>query len=115
MSCQPNKPISSSVCRPDIPYPQISPESVPSLISNLTYALYGQIGKSIANGKVVWNIPCDPNNTASITGFPRLAGEGLLCYILRVLPSLPTTGGGNAGDLANATTLTPQQYGAIGD
>ena len=116
MSCQPNKTTYGSVCRPDIPYPQISAESVPSLISNLTYALYGQIGKSVSNGKVVWNVPCDPNNTASIAGFPRKAGEGLLCYILRVLPNLPTNnGGGGGGDLANATTLYPKDYGAKGD
>jgi hypothetical protein len=72
-------------CRKDIPYPSVSSESVPSLIDNLVYALYGTINKSVINRRVVWNIPCDPNNTALINNIPRLAGEGLLCYIIRVL------------------------------
>jgi len=72
-----------SVCQLDKPYPIVSSESVPSLISNLTYALYGQITKSVVNGQIVWNIPCDPNLTAQINGLPRNAGEGLLCYFIR--------------------------------
>jgi len=74
----------SNVCRQDIPYPQISSESVPSLISNLVYALYGTIDKSVVNGRVVWDIPCDPNNTAEVDNIPREEGEGLLCYLLRL-------------------------------
>jgi len=74
----------SNVCRQDIPYPQISHESVPSLISNLVYALYGTISKSIVDGRVVWDIPCDPNNTAEVDQIPREEGEGLLCYLIRV-------------------------------
>ena len=74
----------SNVCRQDIPYPQISHESVPSLISNLILALYGEITKAVVDGRVTWNIPCDPTAApASIVGFPRDEGEGLLCYILR--------------------------------
>ena len=79
-----------STCAPELPYPQVSAESVPSLISNLTYSLYGQISKYVANGKIKWNIPCDPNNTAQINGFPRNAGEGILCYILRAFQNLPS-------------------------
>jgi hypothetical protein len=80
MSCGCNN--NSSEC-PDVPYPQISRESVPSLIDNLVYALYGTINKSVTNGRVVWDIPCDPNNTAEIPTIPRNEGEGLLCYIIR--------------------------------
>jgi hypothetical protein len=73
----------STAC-PDVPYPSVSPESVPSLIGNLVYALYGTIEKSVSNGRVVWNIPCDPSaDPAAIVDFPRLEGEGLLCYIIR--------------------------------
>jgi hypothetical protein len=79
----------SNVCRQDIPYPQISSESVPSLISNLILALYGEITKSVVNGRVIWNIPCDPtDNPVTIDGFPRLPGEGLLCYIIRYFDDL---------------------------
>jgi hypothetical protein len=76
--------MSHETCRKDIPYPSVSNESVPSLIDNLVAALYGtNITKSVVNRQVVWNIPCDPNNTAQITWLPRLQGEGLLCYMLR--------------------------------
>lgn len=74
----------SNVCRQDIPYPQISHESVPSLISNLVYALYGTISKSVVDGRIIWDIPCDPNNTAEADSIPREDGEGLLCYLLRL-------------------------------
>ena len=85
------------ICVPDIPYPNVSHESVPSLMDNLVSALYGTffdpttqtgyIKKYISNGKIVWDIPCDPSNTASIPGVDRYQGEGLLCYILRVFQS----------------------------
>ncbi len=84
MSCNCNNSTYSSTCCPDTPYPQVSPESVPSLISNLVYALYGTISKTVVNGRVVWDIPCDPNNTAEVDQIPREEGEGLLCYLLRL-------------------------------
>jgi hypothetical protein len=95
MSCNCSDSNNSYVgaCRQDIPYPQVSHESVPSLIDNLVTALYGgfynpqtQLGyitKSVVNGRIVWNIPCDPNNTATIAWLPRNEGEGLLCYTIR--------------------------------
>jgi len=89
MSCCNNDNAYSNVCRQDIPYPQVSHESVPSLIDNLVYALYGTITKSVVNGRVTWNIPCDPSaDPATIDGFPRLPGEGLLCYIIRYFDTL---------------------------
>ena len=84
MSCNCNNSYYSNTCCPDTPYPQVSPESVPSLISNLVYALYGVINKSVVNGRVVWDIPCDPNNTSEVDNIPREDGEGLLCYLLKV-------------------------------
>jgi hypothetical protein len=81
MSCNNNN---NSPCCPEVPYPQISAESVPSLIGNLIYALYGVINKSVVDGRVVWDIPCDPNNTTEVEQIPREEGEGLLCYLLRL-------------------------------
>lgn len=101
MSCC-NNDAYTNVCRQDIPYPQISPESVPSLISNLVNALYGEITKSVEDGRVVWNVPCDPNNSAEIDGFPRLPDEGLLCYIIRYFDVL-------APSLINAVTINGTQ------
>lgn len=79
--------INSTVCRADIPYPSVSNESVPSLIANLVQALYGEINKSVVDGRVVWDIPCDPNNTASVPQLPREDGEGLMCYLIRLASS----------------------------
>lgn len=84
MSCNCNSSTYSSTCCPEVPYPQISSESVPSLIDNLVYALYGVINKSIVNGRVIWDIPCDPNNTTEIFDQPRLTDEGLMCYFIRL-------------------------------
>jgi hypothetical protein len=102
MSCNCNNSYYSSTCCPDTPYPQVSHESVPSLIDNLVNALYGTINKTVVDGRVVWNIPCDPNNTAEIDGFPRLPDEGLLCYIIRYFDVL-------APSLINAVTINGTQ------
>jgi hypothetical protein len=92
--------IYEGVCNADIPYPSVSHESVPSLIDNLVYALYGVIEKDVTSGKVVWNIPCDPSNIpATINGIPRNDGEGLLCYIVRALNL--TLGFGTAINIAS--------------
>lgn len=93
MSCNNNR--RNNPCCPDTPYPQVSHESVPSLIDNLVFALYGEITKTVRNGRVIWNIPCDPvTSPATIAGIPRETGEGLLCYIIRV---------GNSGGFIGAT------------
>ena len=84
MSCNCNSSTYSSTCCPEVPYPSISSESVPSLIDNLVYALYGTINKTIVNGRVVWDVPCDPNNTTEIFDQPRLTDEGLMCYFIRL-------------------------------
>ena len=84
MSCNCNSSTYSSTCCPEVPYPSISSESVPSLIDNLVFALYGTINKTITNGRVVWDIPCDPNNTTEIFDQPRLTDEGLMCYFIRL-------------------------------
>jgi hypothetical protein len=73
-----------NACRKDIPYPSVSQESVPSLIDNLVTALYGTIKKTVVNRRVIWDIPCDPNNTATFFNVPRGNNEGLLCYFIRV-------------------------------
>jgi len=95
-------------CRKDIPYPSVSHESVPSLIDNLVSALYGSITKTVVNRRVQWNIPCDPNNTATILGVARNAGEGLLCYFIRAFNETNTGGatyhGSFVGPLTGAVT-----------
>ena len=91
MSCDNYDNAYYGACRPDVPYPSTSAESVPSLIDNLTAALYGtNLTKSVSNGRVVWTLPCNLA-TGYIPGFPPIKDsngnitEGLLCYILRYL------------------------------
>ena len=97
-----NNPYGQS-CRKDIPYPSVSNESVPSLIDNLVNALYGTISKTVVDRKVVWDIPCDPDNTATVFDTPRLPGEGLLCYFIRVFNqenlAVQNLSGGSIGSL----------------
>ena len=96
-------------CRKDIPYPSVSQESVPSLIDNLTKSLYGTITKSVVNRRVVWNVPCDPNQSATVFGIPRNPGEGLMCYFLRALQAssiVGATGFKGATGIQGATGLT---------
>lgn len=104
MSCGCNN--NSNAC-PEVPYPQISQESVPSLIGNLVYALYGTIEKSVSSGRVIWNIPCDPNNTTEIFDQPRLTDEGLMCYFIRLANDGTFMGAtGPAGGATGATGPT---------
>lgn len=108
--------IYGGVCNTDTPYPSVSHESVPSLIDNLVYALYGAITKDVTSGKVVWNIPCDPSNIpATINGIPRNDGEGLLCYIVRAL-NLTTPSGfvtvNGVQTLTNKTLSSPTITGS---
>jgi hypothetical protein len=103
MSCNNNQ---NSPCCPEIPYPQISAESVPSLIGNLVYALYGTINKTVVNGRVVWDVPCDPNNTTEIFDQPRLDNEGLMCYFIRLANDGTFSGATGATGITGATGLT---------
>ncbi len=132
MSCDCNSPFYNGVnaCGPEIPYPQVSHESVPSLIDNLVAALYGGfynpqtqtgfITKSVVNGRIVWNIPCDPNNTAEVEDVPREQGEGLLCYMIRVFNQAVflnatqtlTNKTLTSPVINNPTGITPQDVGA---
>jgi hypothetical protein len=112
MSCGCNN--TSTAC-PEVPYPTISSESVPSLIDNLIYALYGTINKSIVNGRVVWDIPCDPNNTTEIFDQPRLTNEGLMCYFIRLSNDGTFTGAtGPIGDIGPMGATGPSG-GPIGE
>ena len=127
MCCYNNSNPYGAVCRPEIPYPQISAESAPSLINNLATALYGNFfptasipnppnSKSIVNGQVVWNVACDPSNTATILGVPRNAGEGFLCYLIRVFNSTyPTTlVGGTTGNVVYQSSASHTAFLANG-
>jgi len=108
---------STSTACPEVPYPTISPESVPSLIGNLVYALYGTIEKSVSSGRVIWNIPCDPNNTTEIFDQPRLTDEGLMCYFIRLANDgtfMGATGPIGATGFTGATGIAGPAGGSTG-
>jgi len=92
----------NNFCNADIPYPSVSHESVPSMMDNLTLALYGIIQKDVSSGKVKWIIPCDPTNSATVFGITRNANEGLMCYFIRAFQ-----------DTQAVTFIPAGQYGQI--
>ena len=109
----------NNYCNADTPYPQVSNESVPSLINNLTLALYGSYTKSVdqATGRIVWDVPCTPQ-TSPINGVPPLDGEGMLCYVLRALNTLfptaePFVTLDGIQTLTNKTLVSPIIIGTI--
>lgn len=69
-------PCASSACDP-------ANEPLSSALNNFITAFFGSLTKTCVNNQVVWVLPCDLDS--GITGYPRIAGEGLACYILRVL------------------------------
>lgn len=60
----------------------LSCESLPSALDNFVQHFFGQISKSLVDGKVVWTLPCDLET--GIPGYPRAAGEGLACWFKRL-------------------------------
>jgi len=118
----------NGLCRQDLPYPQVSHESVPSLIDNLVTALYGGfydpaantnsggIIKNVVNGRVVWKVPCDPSNvTYQFPKVPPNPGEGVLCYILRIFGQYVVNEVTNTNtiNLYNKTLVAPSLTGSI--
>lgn len=63
-----------------------SNEPLASALNNFITAFFGSLTKTCVNNQVVWVLPC--NLDAGITGFPRVSGEGLACYFLRVFETI---------------------------
>lgn len=57
-------------------------EPLASSLQNFIVAFFGSITKTCVDNEVVWSLPCDLDE--GIPGFPRVAGEGVACYMLRV-------------------------------
>lgn len=58
-------------------------EPLSSALTNFTNAFFGTVTKTCVNNEVVWSLPCDLDS--GVPDFPRIAGEGLACYFLRLL------------------------------
>lgn len=58
-------------------------ETLASALTNFTNEFFGTVTKTLVNGSVVWGLPC--NLSDGLDGNPRVPGEGLACYFLRLL------------------------------
>lgn len=72
-----------------------SNEPLSSALDNFILAFFGSLTKSCVNNKVIWSLPCDLD--AGVAGFPRMSGEGIACYLLRVVPLMSSGSCGCAG------------------
>lgn len=57
-------------------------ETLPSQISNFTTQFFGEVTKTEVDGVVTWVLPCSLD--VGLPANPRLEGEGLACYFLRL-------------------------------
>jgi hypothetical protein len=80
---------SCNPCNPSGGYSENGTETLGSQIQNLISTLLGTVTTTIVNGQVVWITPCDPNGDG-VECFPRNTGEGLICYLLRLMDSMGT-------------------------
>lgn len=58
-------------------------ESLPSQLENFITQFFGEVIKTEVNGIVTWSLPCELNT--GLPNNPRAAGEGLGCYLLRLI------------------------------
>jgi hypothetical protein len=63
--------------------PDPNNEPVSSALQNFEESFFGDFTKTVVNGQIVWNLPCDLEG--GIPGYPRLPGEGVACYIIRLM------------------------------
>lgn len=76
MSCGCNSnPCTTAACDP-------ANEPLASALNNFITAFFGSLTKTCVNDQVVWVLPCDLDD--GFPGYPRVAGEGLACYFIRV-------------------------------
>lgn len=61
-------------------------EAIASQLNNFVTAFFGSVSKTCVNNQVVWSLPCDLD--AGVDGFPRNAGEGIACYLIRYAQSI---------------------------
>lgn len=87
-------------------------ESLPSALDNFVAAFFGSVTKTVVNGRIVWTLPCDLGSSEPITGHPRNEGEGLACYITRILGEGVTGLNGTNGFTFSTADFTQP---AIGD
>ena len=90
-------------------------ETLPSALDNFTRQFFGTVERTVIDGQVTWVLPCNLN--AGLPGNPRLDGEGLACYFMRLLNGEIVGLTGPKGDTGapglngrNAYTITTSQF-----
>lgn len=87
-------------------------ENLPSQIDNFTKQFFGEVTKTEVDGIVSWSLPCSLD--VGLENNPRLEGEGLACYFLRLFdngilgltgPKGDTGAAGTNGNNAYTVTL----------
>lgn len=66
-------------------------EPLASTLNNFVTEFFGTVTKTCVNNAVVWTLPCDLDD--GIPGFPRVDGEGLACYLIRISAAGGLSGG----------------------
>lgn len=75
--------MSSDCCNPCATPSTDCGESIPSQIANFTEAFFGTLTKEVDEaGNVTWILPCGLDE--GIGDNPRVSGEGLACYFMRL-------------------------------
>lgn len=82
--------------------PDAANESVESTLANFIDAFFGSLTKTVVDGEVVWTLPCDLDT--GIEGYPRNEGEGVACYLLRVMEEILA----DAGDVPSGRQILTQ-------
>jgi hypothetical protein len=75
--------MSCSNCSNDVPVITAENEPLESALDNFVTSFYGAVTKTLVNGQVVWTMPC--NLDVGLPANPRLPGEGIACYLLRLI------------------------------
>jgi hypothetical protein len=94
-------------------------EPLSSALDNFISAFFGDITKTCVNNQVVWTLPCDLD--VGIPGYPRIEGEGLACYMLRVFQALTGSAGFTSTEIsdtdieltAGTSTVSQEFFGTI--
>lgn len=79
MSCSSCNPCTEVTC-------DAANEPLASALNNFIVAFFGSLTKTCVNDRVVWVLPCDLDT--GFPGYPRVSGEGLACYFLRVFAAV---------------------------
>jgi len=71
-------------CNPCTACPEntVDCETLPSALDNFTQQFFGQIERTVIDGKIAWILPCDLD--VGLDGNPRGDDESLACYFLRL-------------------------------